>query len=263
MLPADSSSLFLAAEADRILVNSEFTRDVFRRTFARIDAIPTVLYPCVDPSQYHYDMNTAHASSTSGNTGNRRMFLSLNRFERKKNIGLAIRAFASVLQQQPSANVVLCIAGGYDPRLAENVEHLLELEALATSLGVAEHVRFVRSPPDDHRNQLLHECFALLYTPSNEHFGIVPLEAALASKVVLACDSGGPLETIHDGVTGYLRPPEPERWAQVLLHLLAHPQDATHLGHAAYRRVLDKFSVQRFQDTLESILRDMVSQDDS
>jgi len=30
---------------------------------------------------------------------------------------------------------------------------------------------------------------------------------------VLACNSGGPLESIVSGVTGYLLPPDPEAWA--------------------------------------------------
>jgi len=37
---------------------------------------------------------------------------------------------------------------------------------------------------------------ALIYTPTNEHFGIVPLEAMYMEKPVIACNSGGPTETI-------------------------------------------------------------------
>ena len=44
----------------------------------------------------------------------------------------------------------------------------------------------------------------------NEHFGIVPLEAMLAGRPVLACNSGGPVESIIHGVTGYLCAPIPQ-----------------------------------------------------
>lgn len=37
-------------------------------------------------------------------------------------------------------------------------------------------------------NGVSREAFCVLYTPQNEHFGIVPLEAAFASLPVIACD---------------------------------------------------------------------------
>jgi alpha-1,3/alpha-1,6-mannosyltransferase len=127
---------------------------------------------------------------------------------------------------------------------------------------VSDHVTFFTSPPDERRNQILRECFALLYTPSNEHFGIVPLEAALASKPVVACNSGGPLETIVDGVTGFLREPEPSAWAAVLCSMIRDQNGAMQLGRAARARVLDRFSVATFQATLERVMRDMLRAQD-
>lgn len=52
--------------------------------------------------------------------------VSLNRFERKKNIGLALEAFA-LLKNHPlyrQNRLHLVIAGGYDLKVSENVEHL-------------------------------------------------------------------------------------------------------------------------------------------
>jgi len=48
----------------------------------------------------------------------------------------------------------------------------------------------------------------LLYTPENEHFGIVPVEAMYMGCIVMACNSGGPLESVDNGVTGYLQAPD-------------------------------------------------------
>jgi len=54
---------------------------------------------------------------------------SLNRYERKKNINLAIESFAYFKEKnrKASEDSILVVAGGYDPRLAENVEHYEEL----------------------------------------------------------------------------------------------------------------------------------------
>jgi alpha-1,3/alpha-1,6-mannosyltransferase len=53
------------------------------------------------------------------------MILSLNRFERKKNVKLALETLAYLknIDPQVTQNITLVIAGGYDPRVTENVEH--------------------------------------------------------------------------------------------------------------------------------------------
>ena len=77
-------------------------------------------------------------------------------------------------------------------------------------LGISSEVSFLPSVSSHEKEGLLATCTCVLYTPENEHFGIVPLEAMLASRPVLACDSGGPVESIIDGVTGFLCAPKPE-----------------------------------------------------
>lgn len=54
------------------------------------------------------------------------------------------------------------------------------------------------------RAHLLAACVAVVYTPPNEHFGIVPLEAMAHRCPVIACNSGGPCETVEAGSTGVL-----------------------------------------------------------
>ncbi len=48
---------------------------------------------------------------------------------------------------------------------------------------------------------------ALVYSPMNEHFGIVRVEAMYMRKAVIACNSGGPKESIVNDSTGYLVEP--------------------------------------------------------
>ena len=66
---------------------------------------------------------------------------SLNRYERKKNIPLALEAFNYLLKAQLPQSVnkkklYLVIAGGYDTRLSENVELHAELMKRAIELGI-------------------------------------------------------------------------------------------------------------------------------
>jgi alpha-1,3/alpha-1,6-mannosyltransferase len=70
------------------------------------------------------------------------------RFERKKGIGLALTALKELQQRQPGCSAQLVVAGGYDVRLAENREHLGELQALARQLGMEQQVAFLPSFSD-------------------------------------------------------------------------------------------------------------------
>lgn len=171
------------------------------------------------------------------------IFLSINRYERKKAIELAIDAFGQLkarIGPDAFSRVHLIIAGGYDTRLPENVEYHQELldrarkqslvgdsltgnlegimsDFLADSPDRGYHqverganITFIRSFTDSQKSALLTACSAVLYTPSNEHFGIVPLEAMACSRPVVAVNSGGPLESVTDSVTGYLKNPTPD-----------------------------------------------------
>ncbi|KAF2561976.1 hypothetical protein F2Q70_00016431 [Brassica cretica] len=91
-----------------------------------------------------------------------------------------------------------------------------ELKSLAEKEGVSDRVNFITSCSTAERNQLLSSCLCLLYTPTDEHFGIVPLEAMVAYKPVIACNSGGPMETVKNGVTGYLCEATPEDFSSAV-----------------------------------------------
>ena len=77
----------------------------------------------------------------------------------------------------------------------------------------------MQSFTDTERSALLAAAAAVVYTPANEHFGIVPLEAMAAGRPVLACNSGGPTESVLHGRTGLLAEPEPAAFASAMAQL--------------------------------------------
>jgi alpha-1,3/alpha-1,6-mannosyltransferase len=94
--------------SDGIVVNSKFTRSVFDQAFPGLKGRePGVVYPCVD---------VASSNEQVGNTDSAKLWdgvkvlLSINRFERKKDVGLAIRAYAGLPTKQ-RAGTRLVIAG--------------------------------------------------------------------------------------------------------------------------------------------------------
>ncbi|KAJ0046707.1 hypothetical protein Pint_04758 [Pistacia integerrima] len=103
--PIDFVEEITTGMADLILVNSKFTSTTFANTFKRLCAreiFPAVLYPAVNVDQFDEPRS------------NKLNFLSVNRFERKKNIDLALSAFVMLQNLEGDhkiPDVTLTIAG--------------------------------------------------------------------------------------------------------------------------------------------------------
>jgi alpha-1,3/alpha-1,6-mannosyltransferase len=118
-----------------IVVNSLFTQRVFLNSFPLIRKVwgyhPEVVYPSIDIKSFVKTPGfkvSIHELLGGRQVTDRTVILtSLNRYERKKNIPLALEAFAAYMngdfkKAQNGIDPILVIAGGYDPRLSENVE---------------------------------------------------------------------------------------------------------------------------------------------
>jgi len=128
------------------------------------------------------------------------------------------------------------------------VEHLEELTKLAVESGlkVNEDVQFLKNLTDVQRANLLREATAALYTPQNEHFGIVPTEAMYMNAPVIACNSGGPKESVLDDKTGFLLPTDPIAWAEKMNILATNEKLRKEMGAAGRQNSKDRFGLEAF-----------------
>ncbi|XP_023215525.1 alpha-1,3/1,6-mannosyltransferase ALG2-like [Centruroides sculpturatus] len=245
--------------ADVILVNSKYTAGIFRKTFTTLmDCKLEVLYPSLNFANYD-NIPSGSIDDVIRKNANK-IFLSINRYERKKNLNLAIYAFEQLLQELPSdqvRRVHLIIAGGYDDRVTENIEYYQELEELAQNLEVSDYITFLKSPSDTEKLLLIHGCTAVLYTPDNEHFGIVPLEAMYMSRPVIAVNSGGPLETIIDDETGFLCEPQPDKFSEAMKKFVENQNLYLKMGKKGNEHVKQKFSFYLFTEQLHKTIENL------
>lgn len=229
--------------ASAIVCNSRFTARVFEKTFPRLRT-PSVVYPCVA---------IPDADSSPREPSN--ILLSLNRYERKKSISLAVETLAVLSDREEGAqDMRLVIAGGYDGRLRENVEYFEELERLVSARGLTDRVTLLRNVSDGDRRKLVRNSLAVVYTPSNEHFGIVPLEAMAEAVPVIAVKSGGPTESIESGVTGMLCESSADAFAKAIVPLVKDPAKAMAMGKAGRDRASKYFSRVVLGKELQNIL---------
>ncbi len=172
-------------------------------------------------------------------------FLVAGRIMWQKNLELALAAVRLLAER--GVRVRLVVAGMVD---VKSRPYLETLRGLAAGLPVT----FELAPPDARLRELYAGCTALVFTPRNEDFGMVVLEAMGAGAPVLAVDAGGPRSTVTDGVTGWLRPPTPEAFAERMQAALV--SDLREMRSAARaeasRRGWDAH-VRRLDDVLEHV----------
>ena len=118
-LPFDALEGWGMRGADRVVVNSEFTRGVVQEVWRGLggEGGVGVVYPCVNTTRKPGVDEGYEARGENPPWKGKKIVLSINRFERKKNISLAIEAFAAI-KKEDREDALLVIAGNM-PRSAE------------------------------------------------------------------------------------------------------------------------------------------------
>ncbi|MFL6130525.1 MAG: glycosyltransferase [Mycobacteriales bacterium] len=181
-----------------------------------------------------------------------RRVLSVGRLVPRKGFDTVIRALTAV----PDAELI--IAGGPVGDLAGDRE-ATRLRRLAERLRVADRARLVGAVARPDMPALLRSADLVVCTPWYEPFGIVPLEAMACGVPVVATSVGGFLDTVVDGATGTLVPPQrPDRLASAVRKLLAEPFWREAYGTAGVDRARSRYSWDRIAastlDVYESVL---------
>jgi glycosyltransferase involved in cell wall biosynthesis len=150
--------------------------------------------------------------------------LAPSRLESLKRLDLVIEAM-----QYVRSPVVALIAGDGGQRA--NLERKVE------ELGLRHKVRLVGNVSEQDMPVWYAKSLAVFFGPHDEDMGYITLEAMLAAKAVITCaDSGGPLEFVRHGETGYVLPPDPREVAQAIEELHHNRKRAAELGRAGRER---------------------------
>lgn len=118
--------------------------------------------------------------------------LSVGRLDKLKRVDILIESLKST---NPN---VKCIIAGQGPE-REN------LQRLVAKLNLSDRVKFLGFVEDKQLLDLYANCLAVYFSPYDEDYGYITLEAFLSSKPVITLDdSGGVLEFVKDDISGYV-----------------------------------------------------------
>jgi glycosyltransferase involved in cell wall biosynthesis len=205
----------LLGEARRVYAISQVTA---RRMCTFSGVKPSVLYPPLGNGDAYY----------CGEAKNYIFFPS--RLNAVKRQDLAIEAMRHV-----SSDVRLVIAGQADFR-GNDAERLSKL---ACDPGLSGRVQLVPGwLPEQRKLDLLAHSLGVLFPPFDEDYGYVTLEGFLACKPVITCtDSGGPLELVEDGISGWVTEPDPRAIAEAIDRMATDRDQTARMGMNGRERI--------------------------
>ena len=164
------------SKMDTIIVNSENVRKRLK-TYIGLDS--RVIHPPCETEKYQW-------------LGQGGYYLSTARLENFKRVEIIIRAF----RKMPDRKLIVTSGGSEENRL----------RGLAQG---APNIIFTGWTSEKDLAGLMGNAIASIYIPIDEDFGMSPVESMAAGKPVIGVREGGLLETVADGQTGFLIPPNP------------------------------------------------------
>ncbi len=146
----------------------------------------------------------------------------VSRLQRLKRLDLLVEAFRRMKNRELRA-----VVAGEGPERGA-------LAAKIRAYGLERRIDLVGAAAEDAVLDGYAKCRAVFYAPFNEDYGLVTPEAfASAKAVITARDSGGPVELVRDGETGFVAEPTPDALAEKLDLLAEDPALAERLGRNA------------------------------
>ncbi len=172
----------------------------------------------------------------------------VSRLSKFKNVNLLIEAFSKINKKIP--NYSLLIAG--------DGEEKESLEKLAKENNLQSKIKLLGKVSDEKRSELYSNARVTVLCSKNEPFGLVPIESMMHGTPVIAHKSGGPLETIIDGKTGFLYENESDLTACLEKIINLNNEQYAEMQKASQVQAKEfdiSKSVARLEETLSEVLK--------
>jgi starch synthase len=236
-------------DADAVIAVSQGTRADIIRAYPDVDpARIHVIYNGIDLAEYQKTSDTS-ALTKYGVDPSLPYVLFVGRITRQKGVTHLVEAIRYL---PAGTQVVLCAGAPDTPEIAAEMREKVEAARLLNT-NVVWIEKMVTKPE---AIQLYSNASVFCCPSVYEPFGIINLEAMACRAPVVASATGGILEVVVDGETGYLVPFEqdpvtsfplhPDKFARDLAEklsgLLADPAKARQFGETGRRRVEETFA---------------------
>jgi D-inositol-3-phosphate glycosyltransferase len=222
--------------ADMLIANTGIEAQQLIDLYAADPGRVEVVHPGVDLAVF---ARTPAARARLGIRADAVVLMFAGRIQPLKAPDVLLRAVALLLERDPGLRerLVVPIVGGPS---GSGLEHPESVAQLASSLGIADVVRFV---PPVAQSELAdwYAAATLVCVPSyNESFGLVAVEAQAAGTPVVAAAVGGLTTVVRDGVSGFLvAGHDPADYAATMARIVEQPALRSELSAGALRQAAE------------------------
>jgi len=223
--------------AQTLIVNSEFTKNVYIGFGISAGKI-TVVTPAVDTERFRPGIPVEDLVAAYG-LQNRKRVLTVARLSERKGHDMVIKALDKIRQAFPDIAYLIVGAGPDEKRLKK----------MASDYRLEKNIIFTGRVAEEDLPKYYNLCD--VYVMPNrevegldtlEGFGISFIEASACAKPVIGGRSGGSLDAVFDGETGYLVDPlDVDGLAAKVIDLLSNKDRARELGENGRKKALAEF----------------------
>ena len=252
-------------DADAIIAVSKGTKQDILKAYPEVEPERVhVIYNGIDLSEYQKTAET-DALVKYGVDPSVPYVLFVGRITRQKGVTHLVEAIRYL---PAGTQVVLCAGAPDTPEIATEMREKVE-----AARALNPRVVWIEKMVTKLEAIQLYSNAAVFCCPSvYEPFGIINLEAMACRAPVVASATGGILEVVVDGETGYLVrfeqdpvttfPSKPDQFARDLAEkisdLLAEPAKAQQFGEAGRRRVEETFAWSAIADQTVALYRELI-----
>lgn len=229
----------LLGSAAAVVANSQWTREQAQTVLRELGLDPLAdsvrLVPLgTDPEQFRPGIDTHAVRQRYKLNGGGPWLLTVARLEPYKGVDTALKAVAQLRREGQDVSYLVVGTG----------KQRKNYQKLATELEIADHVRFVGNVPEAELPAVFNAAAAYIGVSRRadgsrvEGFGVALAEASACGLPVIAGQSGGLAEAVHDGETGLVvDPDDPAAVAVALKRLLDDQLLARRLGQAGRKAI--------------------------
>ncbi|MBS3766475.1 glycosyltransferase family 4 protein [Candidatus Bipolaricaulota bacterium] len=242
----------LLERGEKVVPVSNYTRDLLIQLGIPEENL-VVVNNGLDLDDYDLDLDADECKKEIGVEG-KTVLLTVSRLVERKGHDHVLRALAEIKDDHPDIVYLIAGDGSYRKELERQVDEL-NLEEYVRVLG------FVKGGYLD----IIYNASDIFVMPNRmaedgndvEGFGISFLEANLFGLPVIGGRSGGAVDAIEDGETGFLVNPEDvEEIKRKLVELIQDEKLRVTLGNQGRKRVINKMNSEVQADKLAEVLCD-------